>query len=56
MLGVFGSGQHRDRDRSAFTEIVVSSGGMYNTAFPKWEDATSTGARVALRSTRVRDV
>ncbi|OLP92263.1 Dehydrogenase/reductase SDR family member 12 [Symbiodinium microadriaticum] len=23
--------------------IVVSSGGMYNTAFPKWEDATSTG-------------
>ena len=28
---------------SAPTEIVVSSGGMYNTAFPKWENATSTG-------------
>lgn len=24
-------------------EVVVSSGGMYNTAFPKWEDATCTG-------------
>ncbi len=23
--------------------IVVSSGGMYNTKFPSWEDATSTG-------------
>eukprot|EP00438_Fugacium_kawagutii_P007207 Skav214304 [mRNA] locus=scaffold4614:94925:110792:- [translate_table: standard] len=25
--------------------VVVSSGGMYNTAFPKWEDATCTGPR-----------
>lgn len=24
-------------------EVVVSSGGMYNTNFPKWEDATWTG-------------
>ncbi|CAK8990567.1 unnamed protein product [Durusdinium trenchii] len=24
--------------------VVVSSGGMYNTAFPKWEDATCTGS------------
>lgn len=23
--------------------VVVSSGGMYNAPFPKWEDATSTG-------------